>query len=104
MFVCTGTYGTKKAPDHTNGIRVVRRTQGNTTALVDLATGCRDPDLDGTRDQRRANLKCSAALLEGEIIRTHRMSVQYAGRPENSLEYVTRTGDPRAQQKAQPAV
>jgi len=68
VFVCTGTYDTKKAPDHTNGIRVVRRTQGNTTALVDLVMGGKDPDLDGTRDQRRANLKCSAALLEGEII------------------------------------
>jgi len=66
VFVCTGTYGTKEAPDHANGICAVRRTQGNTTALVDLATGCREPDLDGTRDQRRANLKCSVALLEDE--------------------------------------
>jgi len=44
LGVCTGQYGTKEAPDHANGICVVRRTQGNTTALADLATDYKEPD------------------------------------------------------------
>ena len=81
-------YRTEEAPDHANGICVGPTDPREHHRFGDLCYGLqKEPDLDGMRDRRRANLKCSARLCwrMNHLGPTEcQYSTQYVGRPENS--------------------